>query len=425
MDDAVTQLEKLANMGRMAEVDALAQHNAVSRTDELFADPEGGRQVPADERADFDTASALATGVGASLVFGPAGLLLGVAQGVLGQRAEQQILDESTAARQVVASAVDTLQDEVDLLPTETQGDREFLGTVAGDMRRIREMTGNPRTLGAAGALSQQVRERVRGRLGALEAQRINDAALQEQRAIELNTQQQALYERDYDRFNKGSENYVKTASAVTLADRALVSGNPAQQQAAIVLLNKALDPSSVVRSEEAKAFAEMGSILEQGRSIIRGIENGQILTQDQAVFMQDLLRQIHAVNEETQHAHEGFYQQRLADADMPLKYHDDFNFTNRGPKPTFGEIAYPDAYADKIGAEREIPEGVPSKVGYTDTRDEGWPTFMEDPAQWAADKTYEGRPGLIRRADGMWIDTNKTDLQGNPLPTNYGGDPQ
>ncbi len=66
------------------------------------------------EEASFDTPSALATGIGASFILGPAGgIILGIAQGLAGREAQQNVLDEAAAQGNAYSDAIDVTRRQI------------------------------------------------------------------------------------------------------------------------------------------------------------------------------------------------------------------------------------------------------------------------------------------------------------------------
>ena len=295
-----------------------------------------GRSREAEE-ANFAGPEALATAVAAGFILGPAGgLLMGLAQGFLGKKERQNILDMQakenealTDSRAILTSQFDDLragatnpEDLRQLDTLQTQQDAAF--------RLL--FSGSPQLQEQGMGLLQDVQGRLNDFANTQETQRI-DA---EVRDAEL---RRVLDQEQYDRFNgikvrfdDDSQGYEDVMGATNVAMDALANGSPADLWAAGILVNRALDPTSVVRPEEAAAVGKLGSLWTQAEVMLEKARSGITILPEERRNLQSLLGTIQAGAQQIQLAREARYFTELEDAGVPPKYWDNFRLVDSVP---------------------------------------------------------------------------------------------
>lgn len=314
-----------------------------------------GMQV-VDGEAEFALPEALATGVAAGWLLGPiGGIALGITQGILGKNAKQNALDQFAEEQDVISGVSDTIGDELTRM--------EQTARNADDLDQVSTMrTQKDAAIQFMTSASPRLQEQGAKMLDALsaemtdysdrqETQRIADEELDAQLRRELDDQQYDRFNSIKVRFDRDSGEYEATVGAVNTAMAALNEGTPAQLHAASVLVNKALDPTGVVRPEEAEAFGKLAGLRDRLAVQIEKLANGKTLLPQQARELQGLLGTIKGQAEEIQLAREARYLTELDDAGVPQKYWD--NFTLVESVPAVAPATIPETGEDAPAAER------------------------------------------------------------------------
>ena len=298
----------------------------------------------AGDDAEFDTPKALATAVGAGFILGPAGgLLMGLAQGILGKQEKQNALDRYAADSEAIQAANQIYDDELDRLATtaENENDLEQLSGLQSkrDAATKLMMSGSPELQQQGQAMFAEFGQELTAYAAAQETQRIDAEVRQAQIARDLNTQQQSNFNGLIDDYDRQSANYEQLMLSSNQALELIARGNPVDIVAALIAVNKTLDPTSVVRPEEAKALVAGGDIIEQwsrklnewaGEGVPLGVQDRKELMQmvsglrDQARGFQ-MQRDIR-------------FQQRAVDLELPSKYVQHFRLVDDLPAFKPGE---------------------------------------------------------------------------------------
>lgn len=290
-----------------------------------------------DQEAGFALPEALATGVAAGWLLGPAGgIALGIAQGILGKNAEQNALDAFAAEQDVISGASDIIGDELSRMEA-TARNADDLNQVSNMMTQkdaaFKFLTSaSPRLQAMGQDMMTKLQDEMINYSDRQETQRVAREELEAQLIRELGQEQYDRFESMKVRFDNESRQYEDVLGATNIAMAALEGGTPAQLHAASVLINKALDPTGVVRTEEAQALGTLGSIFEKADVYIERLATGKSLLPQQRRDFQVLLKQIQDGAAEIQLAREARYLTELSDADVPQKYWDNFTLVESVP---------------------------------------------------------------------------------------------
>lgn len=294
--------------------------------------------IPAGGDADFALPEALASTVVGSFLFGPVGgILLGVAQGILGKEAEQNALDRFAAENEVMAGVNDSLNAEFERMAARATNPDDIAQLDAMQTQKdaaLKMMTSaSPRMQEKGAELLSGVYGEMTEYTERQETQRIENEAYD----AEL---KRALDQEQYDRFNgikirfdDDSTQYESIMGSANIAIEALQNGSPTDLMAAAILVNKALDPTSVVRPEEAKAIGQMGNLADKFYTIVESnVGTGQSILPEQRNELIDLLGTIQGGANKIQLAREARYMTELNDAGVPTRYWDNFKLVNSVP---------------------------------------------------------------------------------------------
>lgn len=311
--------------------------DALARLDETRRPPATSRPVDPDDEAAFAKPEALATAIGAAFILGPVGgLLLGAAQGLLGKREQQGVLDRMRDERNALTQADDIFNDELDRLAMVTDDplDHDQLNSMRAnkDAATRMMMSASPALQQQGAALMSKFNDTLQAYTERQETQAI--AADTEDARIrrELDDTQYSRYDSSITSFRNESEGYLKVMEATDTAMNALGSGSPADLWAAGILINKALDPGSIVRPDEAKAIGMLGSLWDKAGTILESAKSGQTILPAQRRELTQLLGTIRSTVTKHQLAREAAYSDEVIDIGLPDKYHDNFRLVKNVP---------------------------------------------------------------------------------------------
>lgn len=316
-------------------IDREAQQRAAEDTRRGTA--AASQPVERDEEASFSLPEALATGVAAGWILGPVGgIALGVAQGILGKNAKQNALDQFAAEQDVISGVSDTIGSELDSMEASASNDDDLdqvSNMKTAKAAAIELMTSASPRLQEQGA---QMLAKLQGDMTAYaerqETQRIAENQMDAQLRRELDQEQYDRFNGLKVRFDNESAQYEEVLGATNVAIEALNEGTPAQLWAAGILVNKALDPTGVVRTEEAEAVGKLGSLWTKAAVILEKAKDGTTILPQERRDLQGLLTQIQDGASQIQLARESRYLTELEDADVPQKYWDNFTLVDSVP---------------------------------------------------------------------------------------------
>lgn len=297
-----------------------------------------------DGESEFALPEALATTVAAGWLLGPVGgLALGIAQGIYTKQQKQNALDEYVREQDAISGVQETLNGQFDQLldGATNDNDREQLGALRtqqdGAFRMM--LSGNPELEQKGSELLATVQGEVNAYTTRQESQRIEAEANDAQMRRELDQERYTRFTGLQDDFTSESTSFEEVRSQVNVAKEALERGTPADLHAALIGINKALDPTSVVREEEATAFARMGNLWDKGTSIIQQyVGSGQQATPEMRRDLLALLGTIDKNSTSLQLARETRYSEQLDLAGFDIrkptdsKYYDQFRLVDSVP---------------------------------------------------------------------------------------------
>ena len=316
---------------------ARAEANAKAATE---AGTEAGRRRfdrDGDGEAEFAFPEALATGIAAGWILGPVGgIALGIAQGILTRDERQGYLDQFAAESDAIGDVRDVLNGQFDTLEqgATNPNDLEQLGALRQQQDAAFKLmlSGSPQLQQDGMAMLMEVQREVNAYTNLQETQRAEREALDAQLQRDLDQEHYNRYTKLEDDFTRESQSYEDITGATNIAMEALADGTPASLWAASVLVNKALDPTSVVRQEEAAAVGALGSLWDRAGVILERAKNGQSILPDQRRELQALLGTIQNGAKQIQLAREARYLTQLEDSEVPMRYWDNFRLVDSVP---------------------------------------------------------------------------------------------
>ncbi len=301
--------------------------------------------TPSGDEAKFALPEALVTAVGAGWLLGPVGgLLMGVAQGILGKREQQSAIDAYALDMGVLADTDSIFNDELDrlALTITNPNDLEQLSTMQTQKDAAMRMmaSASPELQKQGSELLSDFSARLNDYSLNQETQRIEAEAFDAQLKRELDDTQYTRYKSSIDSFRRESASYESIMLSSDIALDALANGSPADLWAAGILVNKALDPISVVRQEEAEAVGKLGSLQTRANIFFEKARSGETILPQGRKELSALLYSIREINTKFQLAREARYSDELNDIGLPAKYHDNFRLAKSVPAAAPGDIA-------------------------------------------------------------------------------------
>lgn len=331
--------EELANLTQATQA-------GVDQAQRLAArDREEGQQMgrpfdrDGDGKAEAAIPEGIATGIAAGFILGPiGGLVMGIAQAWMGKRERQNVLDQWAAENDTWDTVEGVLNERIaDLADNATNAnDIEQLHALQAQQdAALKLVRSGSETMQQRGAeMLADIDSQVNSYTERQETQRIEQEAIDAQLARELDDQQYTRYQALQDDFEAESLQYEQTQSAVNIAMEALERGTPADLHAALILVNKALDPTSVVREEEARAIGNLGNWFEQATTALQArLGSGQQASVEQRANLMGVLTTIAQNNTQLQLAREARYTTELDLAGLDQrKYREPFRRVDSVP---------------------------------------------------------------------------------------------
>ena len=370
--------EDLANLTQAAQ-------SGVDQAERLAArDREAGQQAGIPRNKDGEARAAvpegIATGIAAGFILGPVGgLVMGIAQAWMGKRERQNVLDQWAADNDTWNAVEGVLNERIADLADNATNDNDI-----EQLHALQAQQDAALKLVRAGSATMQQRgvemladidSQVNAYTERQETQRIEQEAIDAQLARELDDRQYMRYQSLQDDFQAESQSYEDTQSAVNIAMEALERGTPADLHAALILVNKALDPTSVVREEEARAIGNLGNWFQQMTTTLNAtLGSGQQASVEQRQNLMGVLQTIADNNIRIQLAREARYTTELDLAGLDKqKYREPFQrvqsvpaYERQGMQNTRqfrdgvqeGETFEPDQGSDLDAWLQQLPEG-------------------------------------------------------------------
>jgi hypothetical protein len=350
------------------------------------------------DEADFALPEAMATAVGVGWLLGPVGgLLMGVAQGILGKRERQNAIDAYADDMGVLSETNDIFNDELDRLAVTVTNPNDLEQISALQTQKDAAMrmmsSASPELQQKGSDLLADFSQRMNDYALAQENQRIEQEAYQAQMARELDSSQQSIVQGLHADYDSQSANYEQIVLQSNAARAAIEKGDPISLNAALIMVNKALDPTSVVRPEEAKALGNVGTVLEQTRSKLgEWIETGAPISEEQRQELYGLVDTIQTTARSFQATRDMRFQERAIDAGLPEKYVNDFELVSKLP------IYAPQGFTQQekaVDLEKSVIDPIVGTV--TDTMEavapvDGSPSLRDRIADWYSGSGREKR---------------------------------
>lgn len=330
------------------------------------------------DEADFALPEAAATAIGVGWLLGPVGgLLMGVAQGILTKNERQAALDAYAQDMGVLSETDDIFNDQLDrlALSVTNPNDLEQLSAMQTQKDAALRMmsSASPELQKKGSELLSDFSARLNDYTVAQENQRIEAEAYDAQLRRELDAEQYSRFKSLNDDFRSESQTFEDVMQATDIALEALTNGTPSDLFAAGILINKALDPTSVVRKEEADAIGAIGSLWNKADTFMESARSGQTMLPEQRKELMGLLYRMRESNTKFQLARESRYANTLSDLDMPAKYRDNFRLATTVPASVPGEMqnvsTLPSEDIERAARDAVFPyteEGIKLNLKYT-----------------------------------------------------------
>ena len=402
--------QELAAIRRATDGGQAAQ-DADAVLNRLEPDP-AVRPVKDRDKAGFAIPEALATAIAGGFILGPVGgLVLGAAQGLFTQRERQNALDEHADKQGVLTDTRDVFQGQIDALKQSATNPEDLEQIAALEARLTASyglMANASPDMQAIGANEfTKFTSDLQAYTNNQEAQRIAREAEDARLRVELDNEQYARYTSSQSDFTAESQTYLDIRQATDTALAALDRGTPADLWAASILVNKALDPTGVVRSEEAQAVGELGSAWDKAATILQRLKSGESILPEQRQELADLLGTIQQTATRFQLAREARYSDEIVDIGLPDKYHDNFRLVEQTP----------------AAVQTNIQQGEPGAVVLNDIRD-GIVGTADEPGMF--EKVWQDTVDAVSRgmdATAEWYKRTPEErmrrMQENRRPTN------
>ena len=289
---------------------------------------------PADDEANFAAPEALATAVGAGFILGPAGgLLLGLTQGILGKRAEQNALDQYNREAGIISKANDIFNDEIDRQVASATNPDDIAQLTAMQSQKdaaLQMMTSANPTIQQKGT-----------ELFADFSTRMNDfATLQEEQSIERDTLRRELGQELYDRhltlndkFRADSANFEAQQATANNIIESINRGDGASVTAALATLPLLVNPDAGATTEaEVEIWSKVGGTVDSLLGKVQKELGSGGLTDDTRREILGVATQYKRNSISFQQAREAYYGEQMQIEGLPQQLAGQYNLSGRLP---------------------------------------------------------------------------------------------
>lgn len=306
------------------------------------AGTQGGRMAmrqDSDKKADFSLPEALATATVGSFILGPVGgLLVGAAQGWLGKREKQNILDQAASRNEALSDSRSILRGQVETLRegAVTPEDIDQLDVLNAQQEAAFKMltSGDDLTQQQGMSMLQSVQTELNGFARAQEQQRIDNEVLEGELQRELGEQSFNRYREIKADYDTDTDSLMKQNRFGNTVLELLENGTPAQIQAAIITNAKFWDPDSAALAGEVENAASFDqSVVGTIRRTLEQLNSGEQLTLSQRRDMAEAVLTAKRQVMSELRAAEGRAYKDLADAEVDVKYWDNFARSDTMPQ--------------------------------------------------------------------------------------------
>lgn len=344
-----------------------------------------------DGEASYALPEGLATAVVGTFLGGPAaGLALGIAQAWLGKQERQGILDQWARDNDTWDQVEGVLNERLDTLKPTNENDVEQINNYRAQQSAALKLvrSGNPNMQQRGGAMLDAINTEINSFTERQETQRLEQEAIDEQIARELNAEQRELYVSELNRFEDKSENYLTSIEKANEIRAQLKSGNPASLSAAIVGLVKLQDPTSAAMEGEVSAWRGIGNLTDKLMGYVNQLDEGRPLTVDQARDFNSVVDNIVGARKQIQLQRQSRARARLESLEIPQKYWGEFDIVSDYPAVSNAPLTWEDDV-------KETGAGVVDKVEETGENVLDWlrgqaTDAMEGASNWATGKRDE-----------------------------------
>ncbi len=368
--NAQTQVEDASTALDRIEPDD-AERQAMSRT--------GG------DKAGFALPEAAVTAIGASLILGPlGGLVLGAAQGFLGQRVRQNQLDRAAAQSEGFAGGLEVINGRVNTLlaGAESLEDRELMGNYKAQLGAAQELykTDPESGLALMGDVLNGIEQYSRDN----ETQRIARESEAEAARIAYGKRTVDLHIDAYQKHRNESQPFIEQQALINQAQNSFREGDNASAVAGVIQLAKAIDPAGgAVTEGDVKAWGGAQTMLSAlAERAKREMGSGNGLSIDTRKEIDQVLERIKKTSLSLQQARDTAALENARDLEVPFKFWNQYSIASQQPQYKLNEMQ-DNAYAGE--------EGLLDAVAGSDTDGDGVP----DDIQRRRDATSE----FIRKA--------------------------
>jgi hypothetical protein len=365
MSKATEDLQNLqSNQAKIVEVEG-AVESAARLEDMIGDDVQAVPKADEEGQAEFDIAEGVALAAVSSFILGPLGILVGGAHMFAKRKADQGVLDKIDAQNTLIKASDDVYGDQFASLKASAteSADIEKLGMIKAlhTMARGKLLSTDPTSKAQGAQLMSGVDSALLNEFTRREDQEIARKAHTEQMAFELDDRQFSRNQTLLADFDKRSAGYLEVNGMVINLMGALQEGSPSDMIAAVNMAQRTVDPGGVVRPGDEKLWQSMGSFLETAQAFLQGQVTGDTFTAKQRRQMGDTFLRMGEENTRSQLQTEAEFSDRVLDADLPEKYHNNYRLVRNTPAAEKPDI--PDDFIESAG-ERIARET--TKIGAT-----------------------------------------------------------
>jgi len=346
---AQAELESLLNIQGHGQ-------DAAANLAKLETDTQDVMPTGEEGEASFALPEALATGIGAAWLLGPAGLLIGVAQGLLVKKEEQRAIDAMAAETDVLNKTSDIFDSAIEeqMLLTDNPENLEQLNTYKAMLDAGTEMTASPYQ-----ATRDRGQELITQAGTGLNQYTIDN----ETQGIEFR-QEEARIERElgqetYDRhqtlrgqFMQESGNFEAQQATANNIIEALGKGDGASVTAALATMPLLVNPDAGATTEaEVEIWQKIGGTIDSLVGRVQKELGSGGLTDDTRKEIMAVTQQYKRNSIAFQQAREAHYGQRAVDEGVPFKYAKQYNLSGNLPVVQQGGFIRGQEHRDKEGS--------------------------------------------------------------------------
>ena len=302
------------------------------QTQEMIAGPPGTEKVPEsdeDGEAKFGTSAAVITGILASSVLGPFGLLLGIAQGWSVKQARQTELDRIRDQHDALSPTGNIMRERFNGLrsgATTPEAHAQLDGVETG-LDIADKLMGNVNTIDGGMQWFDKLDSTMTEIERTNEVQKIAADATKASNIRQDGINMVQTVDGKRNRYEPVSATYRKTAGFYNglIAAFGAEDFSGADAYSAGINFVKIHDPDSVTTGGELKNVTNLGTAGEQFISSLKGLANGEELTPTQRTEAMRSAGRLMQLKKEEMLRVDAKFKDELMDANAPTKYHNDF----------------------------------------------------------------------------------------------------